>query len=50
MKNAKITDIGNGFFRIVPYKNFTLYHKATGRYYSEAETRDVSQFESKRKK
>lgn len=46
MENATITPIANNMYRIVPDAGYRLFNFFTGRYHSEVETRNVSQWQA----
>lgn len=46
MEHATIIPIQDGMYRIVPDAGYTLFNFFTGRYHSEVETRNVSQWQA----
>ena len=46
MEHATITPIANNMYRIVPDAGYRLFNFFTGRYHSEVETRNVSQWKA----
>ena len=48
MEHIKVTDLGNGFKRLVPENGYTLFNRVTGQYYSEAVTKTPSIYEARK--
>lgn len=46
MEHATIIPLENNLFRIVPDEGYTLFNFFSGRYHSEVETRNVSQWQA----
>ena len=44
MEHITITDLGNGFKKLVPDKAYRLYNTVTASYYSEAITKRPNEF------
>ena len=46
MEHIIITDLGDGYKRLVAEKGYRLFNKSTQKYYSEAVVKDISNFTS----
>ena len=46
MDNIKITDMGNGFYKLKPFPNYLLLNKENNKYYTIAVTDRIYNFEA----
>ena len=46
MEHAEITEIGNGFFKIIPDEGYILRNNVSNTFYVEAVTKNIYVFES----
>lgn len=49
MEHIKVTDIGGGYYHLTPDEGYILYNTRTNRYHSDAETKNLSEWEARLK-